>query len=657
MNSSISLLLEQSIQSFKIANFKKTKSLLLKVLELQSNNFDAIHLLGVLSGIEGNHHKAFNYFKVATKIKPKNHFAHFNLAKALSKLGNDTEAIEHYSISIKLKSDYAEAWNNKGVSISNLKRYEESLSYYDQAIKLKPDYAEAWNNKGVSLNNLKRYEESLSYFDQAIKLKPDYAEAWNNKGFSLKNLKRYEESLSYYDQAIKLKPEYAEAWNNKGFSLSNLKRYEESLSYYDQAIKLKPDYAHAWNNKGVSISLKHLKRYEESLSYYDQAIKLKPDYAEAWNNKGVSLKNLKRYEESLSYFDQAIKLKPDYAEAWSNKGVSLKNLKRYEESLSYYDQAIKLKPDYTEAWYCKAEIKLLLADFQDGWNLYMFRWKREDSERYRYPQFKELESTNNLDNKKILVWHEQGFGDIIQFSRYIPKLINLGAIITFEVPKDLTSFFKKQFDCEVTDHVSTNQLFDYQTPLLNLPFLFKTLINTIPLNQSYLKVQEKIIDWKEKLKLSKTKLNVGIAISGNSNYADNHIRSIPLEKMKSLFRQANFFIIQKELDTKDKIFLKDSTDIKFLGDDINNFLDTAAIVENMDLIISINTSLIHLAGALGKKSFLLLPWASEWRWLIDRSDSPWYKSIKIFRQKFIDDWDSVINEIQFELSKLKLKYY
>jgi tetratricopeptide (TPR) repeat protein/ADP-heptose:LPS heptosyltransferase len=583
MNSNISLLLEQSIQSFKIANFKKTKLILLKVLELQSNNFDAIHLLGVLSGIEDNHHKAFNYFKVATKIKPKNHLAHFNLAKALSKLGNDTEAIEHYSTSIKLKSDYAEAWNNKGVSHSNLKQYEESLSYYDQAIKLKPDYAEAWNNKGVSLKNLKRYEESLSYYDQAIKLKSDYVGARNNKG----------------------------------------------------------------------VSLNKLKRYEESLSYYDQAIKLKPDYAEAWNNKGVSLKNLKRYEESLSYYDQAIKLKPDYAEARHNKGVSLNKLKRYEESLSYYDQAIKLKPDYAEALYGKAETKLILGDFQDGWNLYMLRWKKEDFEIYRYPQFKKLESTNNLDNKKILIWYEQGIGDIIQFSRYIPKLINLGAIITFEVPKDLTSFFKKQFDCEVTDYISTKQLFDYQTPLLNLPFLFKTLINTIPLNQSYLKVQEKIIDWKEKLKLSKNKFNVGIAVSGNPNYPDNHIRSIPLEKMKSLFQQANFFIIQKELDTKDKIFLKDSTDIKFLGDDINNFLDTAAIVENMDLIISIDTSLIHLAGALGKKSFLLLSWASEWRWLIDRSDSPWYKSIKIFRQKFIDDWDSVIHEVQFELSKLK----
>ena len=583
MNSNISLLLEQSIQSFKIANFKKTKLLLLKVLELQPNNFDAIHLLGVLSGIEDNHHKAFNYFKVATKIRPKNHLAHFNLAKALSKLGNDTEAIEHYSISIKLKSDYAEAWNNKGVSLSNLKQYEESLSYYDQAIKLKPNYAEAWNNKGVSLKNLKRYEESLSYYDQAIKLKPDYAEARHNKG----------------------------------------------------------------------VSLNKLKRYEESLSYYDQAIKLKPNYAEAWNNKGVSLKNLKRYEESLSYYDQAIKLKPDYAEARHNKGVSLNKLKRYEESLSYYDQAIKLKPNYAEALYGKAETKLILGDFQDGWNLYMLRWKQEDFEIYRYPQFKKLESTNNLDNKKILIWHEQGMGDTIQFSRYVSKLVALGAVVTFEVQKDLVFFFKKQFECEVTDQVSINKNFDYQAPLLNLPYVFNTSIDTIPNNQAYLKVnKENVIDWNKKIKLSKNKLNIGIAMSGNPNQKNNHIRSISLENMKSIFQYANFFVIQKELSVIDMEFLKKYPEIKFIGEEIVNFSDTAAIVENMDLIISVDTSLIHLAGAMGKKSFLMLSWSPEWRWLLDRCDSPWYKSIKIFRQKLIGDWNSVINQIEFELKKL-----
>ena len=287
----------------------------------------------------------------------------------------------------------------------------------------------------------------------------------------------------------------------------------------------------------------------------------------------------------------------------------------------------------------------------------MFRWKKEDFERYRYPQFKKLESVTNLENKKILIWHEQGMGDTIQFSRYVSKLVALGAVVTFEVQKDLVCFFKKQFECEVTDQVSINKNFDYQAPLLNLPYVFNTSIDTIPSNQAYLKVKtEKIIDWKKKIKLSKNKLNIGIAISGNPNHKDNHIRSIPLENMKSLFQKANFFIIQKELSVIDMEFLKKYPEIKFIGEEIINFSDTAAIVENMDLIISIDTSLIHLAGAMGKKSFLMLSWSPEWRWLLDRSDSPWYKSIKIFRQKLIGDWNSVINQIEFELNKLKSKY-
>ena len=248
-------------------------------------------------------------------------------------------------------------------------------------------------------------------------------------------------------------------------------------------------------------------------------------------------------------------------------------------------------------------------------------------------------------------------GDSIQFSRYIPKLINLGAIITFVIQKDLVPFFRTQFKCEITDKVSINENFDYETPLLNLPYVFKTSIATIPANQAYLKVKtEEIIDWKKKIKLLKNKLNIGIAISGNPNHKDNHIRSIPLENMESLFQQANFFIIQKELSVMDMVILKKYPEIKFMGEEIVNFSDTAAIVENMDLIISIDTSLIHLAGALGKRAFLMLSWSSEWRWLLERNETPWYKSIKIFRQKSAGDWYSVINEIEFELKKSKSRY-
>jgi predicted O-linked N-acetylglucosamine transferase (SPINDLY family) len=398
MNWQINSLLQEAIQNTKRNNFAEAKILLLKILDIESNNFDALNIIGVITGKENNHIEAINFFKKAQKIRPDNNLINFNLAKAFSESGNDLEAIKyyemairldknhlgsclnfgkslhqlkrydealsHYDQAIKLKPDYAEAYNNKGNSLRKLKRYEEALSHYDQAIKLKPDFAEAYNNKALTLYNLKHYDEALFHYDQAIKLKPDYAEAYNNKALTLYNLKHYDEALSHYDQAIKLKPDFAEAYSNKGNIFFNLKSHDEALSHYDQAIKLKPDFAEAYNNKGNIFF--NLKSHDEALSHYDQAIKLKPDYAEAYNNKGNIFFNLRRYDESLSHYDQAIKLKPDFAEAYNNKGNSLRELKRYDEALFNSDQAIKLKPDFAEAYYNKGSILNDLKHYEEA---------------------------------------------------------------------------------------------------------------------------------------------------------------------------------------------------------------------------------------------------------------------------------------------------
>ena len=331
----------------------------------------------------------------------------------------------------------------------------------------------------------------------------------------------------------------------------------------------------------------------------------------------------------------------------------LNELKRFDEALFHYDQAIKLKPDFADAYFNKALTKLSLGNFDEGWNLYQYRWKT--IQKYRHSNYKLLENISNLKNKKILVWHEQGLGDTVMFSRYVPKLIDLGAIVIFEVQKDLVLFFKDQFNCEINNEVDPLEVFDFQVPLLDLPKLFNTSIKTIPFNTSYLRVQYKSKEeWKKKLQLSKNKFNVGISISGQPSHKKNFMRSLPLKIMEPLFQKGNFFIIQKELNDEDKEFLNNHKDINFLGNKINNFLDTAAFVANMDLIISVDTSLIHLAGALGKKSFLMLSYSPDWRWLLDQSKTPWYKNIKIFRQKSLGDWDFVINQIQLEFNNLKI---
>jgi tetratricopeptide (TPR) repeat protein len=541
------------------------------------------------------------------------------------------------------------------------KKEDAAIDILKKILLINPLNFDANHMLGVILGIQGQPKLAKTFLKKSVEIDPKNYFASYNYAKSLVDSGEYIEGIFYSENAIKIDPKNKEAWINYGVNLKKLKFYSKSIECYEKALTIDPDYLEALVNKSDILIIE--KKFNEALIVLDRALLIdfsKKDIelvATTWINRGVAFLGLGKSEDALVSFNKAIDINSNDPEAWFNKGVTLQNLKRYDEAEHHYDQAIKLKPDYTEAYFNKATKKLILGDFKNGWNLYQYRWKNKDFEEYRYPQFKKLESVNNLENKKILIWHEQGMGDSIQFSRYIPKLINLGAIITFVIQKDLVPFFRTQFKCEITDKVSINENFDYETPLLNLPYVFKTSIATIPANQAYLKVKtEEIIDWKKKIKLLKNKLNIGIAISGNPNHKDNHIRSIPLENMESLFQQANFFIIQKELSVMDMVILKKYPEIKFMGEEIVNFSDTAAIVENMDLIISIDTSLIHLAGALGKRAFLMLSWSSEWRWLLERNETPWYKSIKIFRQKSAGDWYSVINEIEFELKKSKSRY-
>ena len=269
-------LLQEATQNIKRNNLVEAKVLLLKILDTEPRNFDALNIIGVITGKENNHIEAINFFKKAQKIRPDNNLVNFNLAKAFSESGNDLEAIKYYEIAIRLDKNHLGSYLNFGKSLHQLERYEEALSNYDQALKLKPDYAEAYYNKGNIFRNFKRYDEALYNYDQAIKLKPDYFEVYNNKALTLNYLKRYDEALYNYDQALKLKPDYVIAYCNKGNIFKDLKRYDEALYHYDQAIKLKPDFAEVYNNKGNIF--KDLKRYDEALYHYDQAIKLKPDF-------------------------------------------------------------------------------------------------------------------------------------------------------------------------------------------------------------------------------------------------------------------------------------------------------------------------------------------------------------------------------------------
>ena len=661
----------------------QAETLYKEILLSQPQHFDALQLLATIAAQRKHSAAAVKLFDQALALYPNHAGVLNNRGNALRDLKRFEEALDSYERALTITPDYVEALNNRGNALSDLKRPEGALDSYDRALKIMPNYAEALYNRGNVLSDLKRPGEALDSYDRALRIMPGYAEALNSRGNALAELKRPEEALNSYELALKIKPDFAEALNCRGNALADLKHPEEALDSYNRALALKPDFAEAFNNRGNVLSC--LKRPGEALDSYDRALTLNPDYAEAHNNRGNALRDLNRPEQAIASYDLALTLKPDYAEALFNRGNALSDLKRPaealdsynrslmikpdnaealnnrgsalsdlklpEEALDSYERALMIKSDYAEAHWNEGLCRLLLGEFALGWQKYEWRWQKEplvnNLRNFKQPRWHGQE---HLVNKTLLLHSEQGLGDTIQFCRYATQVAALGATVILEVQPPLTALLKNLADVSlVLAKGESLPDFDHHCPLLSLPLAFKTDLSTI-INSRYLKSDpQKVAEWEAKL--DKTgKIRIGLAWSGNKDHKNDHNRSIALDAFKGLVNdQADYYCLQKELRPEDKAILEQTRNIPFFGDALTDFTDTAALVELMDLVITVDTSVAHLAGAMGKEVWVLLPFNPDWRWLLDRSDSPWYPSARLFRQPGIGDWDNVIIEVKTAL--------
>jgi tetratricopeptide (TPR) repeat protein len=525
-------------------------------------------------------------------------------------------------------------------------------------IKREPLNSDALHLLGVIEYKAYNYKIAELLISKAILINPNNSSFYSNLGHVLKKINKIEDALFSYDKAISLKPDYAEAYHNRGIVLKELNKIEEALSDYDKAISLKPDYAEAYHNRG--IVLKELNKIEEALSDYDKAISLKPDSEKFYCSRGVSLTELKKLENALSDYDKAISLKPDYAEAYHNRGIVLKELNKIEEALSDYDKAISLKPDYAEFYWNKSLVLLLKGDYKSGFKLYEKRWDAPSVGFFNYRKnFSKpfWDGTQDLKNKTILLLSEQGLGDTIQFCRYIDLVKNLGAKVLFQVPKKLFSLLKnlKSVDQFLIEGNALPK-YDYYCTLLSLPFAFRTEIKTIPFNIPYLNIsQDRIIKWKNYL--GRKDFKIAINWQGGKSKVDSG-RSFPLKLFKNISNIRGIRLISLQKNEGSEQLIDGNLEIQTLPKNFDNsgeeFLDSAAIMKSVDLVITGDTSLTHLAGALGVNTWLALKHVPDWRWLIDKQNSPWYACHRIFRQKKLDDWQQVFLDMEKEI-KILLK--
>ena len=573
------------------------------------------------------------------------------LGVILRQRGKPAQAVAQIDLSLAKNPNNAGAWNNRGTALYELGRFGDAIASYDRALAIAPNFAFALSNRGAGLFALKRFDEAVASYDRALAVQPDYIEALSNRGNALKELKRFDEALASFDRALAQQPHYAEAHVNRGVVLQELKRLDEALASCDRALAIRPDFVEALSNRGSVLH--DLKLFDDALSSCDRALALRPQYADAHANRASVLHALERFEEALASCDRAAALQPDLAKAHYNRGNTLRMLGRFEEAVASYQRECAARPDFAEAHYNEALCRLLIGDLRRGWDEHEWRWQTKELGQGRrgFPQ-PQWAGGQEIAGRTILLHPEQGFGDIIQFCRYVPLVADRGARVILEVPSALYELMGSlRGAAQVVCTGGPLPPFDLHCPLLSLPRAFGTELASIPSAVPYLLASpERTKRWSDRLG-PKTRPRIGIAWSGYRAHKNDHNRSIALDAFLSIFAGSNPSLVslQREVRDADAATLRERSDVLHFGDELTSFADTAALISALDLVVSVDTGVAHLAGALAKPVWVLLPFIPDWRWLLGRDDSPWYPTARLFRQDAACAWDSVFVRVGAEL--------
>ena len=573
------------------------------------------------------------------------------------------ESIDWLNRAIAENGELPDAYFLRGEAQQITKQYEAAAASYDEVLKRKPDHADALNNRGNAWHALGQHERALKDYDQAVELNPAKASFHNNRGLAIKALGDLPLAITCFQQAIALQPDYGLAHFNLGLSLFALGRYQETVASHDAAIRLMP--GHGPSHWGRADALRATGQYETSLVSYNTAVSLEPLNADIYNNRGLSLHFWGKHHDALADFATATRLNPQHADALCNRGMALEALGQHTAALGAYDAAIALSPRQAVAHFNRALCNLTLGNYGEGWPEYEWRWRTEQlksSERISdQPLWLGKES---LQGKRILVHAEQGLGDSLQFCRYLPMVSELGATLIVQVQAPLMPLIRTMRG--VTQVVGQGEAvpgFDVHCPFMSLPLAFGTTVETVPARPRYVSPSaQKALAWQQRLGPRQAP-RVGLVWAGaphRSRAVQRPVdtrRSIPLAQFAALsVPGAAFFSLQKgdPAATQLRDLEQAGWDGPVIHDptaELNDFEDTAALIDQLDLVISVDTSVAHLAGALGKPVWLLNRFDTCWRWMTGRDDSPWYPTMTIFRQPAPGDWESVLAQVRTELQR------
>jgi len=604
---------------------------------------------------QGKHREALKAFDSAIKLAPTAAEPQANRGTALQAMGRLEEALAAEDRAIRLRPEYAMAHFNRGNILKALDRLDDAVAAYGRALRAQPALADGYLNRGTALLDLHRPLEALDDFGRALKLRPKYAAAHVGRAGAYRDMGAHTEALAAVEAATAIEPNNSEATRLRCVTMIAAERFPEALAAADAMVARDPNEAVARSVRAVVLC--KLQRYDEALAEADVAIRLAPKHHEAHTARGIVLGEMGRLGESLEALEEAHRHGASGAEYFHGRAVALTVLGTREEAVAAFDKAIAMDPNNHVAHNNHAFLRLSLGDWEAGWAEHEWRLKARGHAHNELIRLAPQWRGEDLAGKRLFVYAEQGYGDTIQFVRYLPLLQERRAVITFAVPEPVFRLFAANFpDVDVTDMVGQRTGIDYQISLMSLPFVLGSTLATLPRQVPYLFAdEERKAKWRARL--GGDGFRVGIVWQGGPKYGRDRERSMRLAEFVPLAAVPGVRLIslQAAHGAGQLKTLPAGMKVEELGEEIVNnpdgFREVAAVMANLDLLILSDTGPTHLAGALGRPVWVALARHPDWRWMRDREDSPWYPTMRLFRQRTAGDWRGVFERLAAALAE------
>jgi Flp pilus assembly protein TadD len=675
-----------AIERYQAGRFDEAQALCQRILQQAPSHAEVMHLLGLIAIHRGQSQLALDLVQKAIALMPTNAAFYVTLAGACRRLKQAEAAVAACRRAIALKPDLAAAHNNLGNALQDQQKLEKATAAFRKAIELDPSFPEAYGNLGscllaqedfdgaadayarmvqrrphsapahcslgFALSRMGKFDEGVAACTRALELQPHYVEALNVLGYSLRELGKLDEAAAAFSRSLSLAPNHPETYDGLGTTLTRQGKFDQAAEALRRAIALRPEYGEAHNNLGKLLAEQG--RFEEAAAAFRRAIELKPASPEPYGNLGQTLASCGQEDEAIEVYRHAIRLRPGYASAYNDLAVVLQQQGRLHEAIDLYRQAIERSPELDTVHRNLGMTLLQLGDFEQGWPEYEWRL-RGKSHHTRYDSIAQRRWDGSDFAGQTLALHtEQGFGDTIQFIRYAPLAGRRGGRVILDCPRELLRLL--QAAPGIAEAVTGLPLpqFDLHCALLSLPRLFATRLETIPAQVPYLHVDSDLIGtWAGQLRACNGRLKIGLAWAGHPEHRGDRQRSLKLSQFAPLakLRDVTFYSLQKGPAAGQAENPPAGMQLVDRTAEIQDFADTAALIANLDLVLTVDTAVAHLAGAMGKPVWILLPLRADWRWLLEREDSPWYPTARLFRQRARGDWAEVIERVARELSE------